>query len=108
MTLDLKDYIANRMRMSHIYQPVMLKVLLENNGEASVEQIASALLSYDKSQVEYYGIRTKEMVGKVLTNNGVVEAVKLGRKTLGFRLNVDAASEPHTASLIALCDDAIG
>ena len=107
MTIDLHDYITNRMRMSHIYQPVMLKVLLENDGEASVEQIASALLSYDQSQVEYYGIRTKEMVGKVLTNNGVVEPMKLGRKTVGFRLNGDALSKPHTASLIALCDSAI-
>ena len=56
MTIDLHDYITNQMKMSHIYQPVMLKVLLENNGEASIEQIASALLSYDQSQVEYYGI----------------------------------------------------
>ena len=104
MTIDLHNYITNRMRMSHIYQPVMLKVLLENDGEASVEQIASALLSYDHSQVEYYCIRTKEMVGKVLTNNGVVESVKLGRKTVGFRLNIDATSEAHRASLIALCE----
>ena len=59
MTIDLHDYITNRMKMSHIYQPVMLKVLLENNGEASIEKIASALLSYDQSQVEYYGIRTR-------------------------------------------------
>lgn len=27
----LEDFILNRMRMSHIYQPVMLKVLLEGN-----------------------------------------------------------------------------
>ena len=80
MTIDLHDYITNRMKMSHIYQTVMLKVLLENNGEASLERIASALLSYDQSQVEYYGIRTKQMVGKVLTNNGVVEPVKNGRR----------------------------
>jgi len=51
MTIDLHDYITNQMKMSHIYQPVMLKVLLENNGEASIEQIASALLSYDQSKV---------------------------------------------------------
>jgi len=107
VTIDLHNYITNRMRMSHIYQPVMLKVLLENDGEASVEQIASALLSYDQSQIEYYGIRTKEMVGKVLTANGVVEPIKQGRTTLGFRLNVGVASGPHTASLIALCDNAI-
>ena len=29
---SLEDFILHRMRMSHIYQPVMLKVLLENNG----------------------------------------------------------------------------
>jgi actin-like ATPase involved in cell morphogenesis len=85
----------------------MLKVLLENNGEASIEQIASALLSYDQSQVEYYGIRTKQMVGKVLTNNGVVEPVKSGRSTTGFKLNTEAMSEAQRASLVSLCDDNI-
>ena len=93
--------------MSHIYQPVMLKVLLENNSEASIEQIASALLSYDQSQVEYYGLRTKQMVGKVLTNNGVVEPVKSGRRTTGFKLNTEAMSEAHRTALVALCDDNI-
>jgi hypothetical protein len=27
----LEEFILNRMRMSHIYQPVILKVLLEGN-----------------------------------------------------------------------------
>ena len=107
MTIDLHDYITNRMKMSHIYQPVMLKVLLENNGAASIKQIASALLSYGQSQVEYYGIRTKQMVGEVLTNNGVVEPVKSGRRTTGFKLNTEAMSEAQRASLVALCDDNI-
>ena len=105
MTIDLNDYITNRMKMSHIYQPVMLKVLLENNGEASIEQIVSALLSYDQSQVEYYGIRKKQMVGKVLTNNGVVKPVKRGKRTTGFKLKSETISEAQRASLVALCDD---
>ena len=62
----LEDFIRNRMRMSHIYQPVMLKVLLECNGAASLEEIAKALLSYDPPQIEYYGLRTKRMVGDVM------------------------------------------
>jgi len=107
MTINLHDYITNQMKMSHIYQPVMLKVLLENNGEASIEQIASALLSYDQSQVEHYGIRTQRMVGKVLTNNGVVEPVKSGRRTTGFKLNSEAISKAQRASLVARCDDNI-
>ena len=107
MTLDLEEYITKRMQMSHIYQPVMLKVLLENSGEASVDQIASALLTYDQSQVEYYGIRTKQMVGKVLTRNGVVEPIKSGRATRGYRLNSEAPTEAQRASLIAKCDKSI-
>jgi diadenosine tetraphosphate (Ap4A) HIT family hydrolase/5-methylcytosine-specific restriction endonuclease McrA len=107
MTLDLEEYITKRMQMSHIYQPVMLKVLLENSGEASVDQIASALLTYDQSQAEYYGKRTKQMVGKVLTRNGVVEPIKSGRATRGYRLNSEAPTEAQRASLIAKCDKSI-
>lgn len=65
----LEAFIREKMRMSHVYQPIMLRVLLENGGTASTEDVAKALLSYDRSQVEYYEIRTKNMVGKVLTQN---------------------------------------
>lgn len=100
----LEDYIQNQMRMSHIYQPVMLKVLLENGGSASIEDIAKALHSYDQSQVEYYALRTKNMVGKVLTNNGVVKPIKDGRKIIGYQLTDDSLSEAQRANLQALCD----
>ena len=55
MTIDLHDYITNQKKMSHIYQPVMLKVLLENNGQASIEQIAPArwFISTTPSYVDY-------------------------------------------------------
>ena len=59
----LEEFILNRMRMSHIYQPVMLKVLLEGSGTASLEHIAKALLSYDLPQIEYYGLHTKRILG---------------------------------------------
>ena len=90
--------------MSHVYQPVMLKVLLENGGQASVEQIARALLSHDQSQVEYYSIRTKTMVGKVLTNNGVVTPIKDGTKITGYRLFEEGLTDSERASLNAICD----
>jgi hypothetical protein len=32
---DFKDFIENRMRMSHVYQPVMLMTLLRGGGKAS-------------------------------------------------------------------------
>ena len=41
----LHDFITKQMRMSHIYQPVMLRVLLENDGRASRRDIAKAFLA---------------------------------------------------------------
>lgn len=99
----LEIYIRDQMRMSHVYQPVLLRVLLERGGAATTEDIAKALLSYDRSQVEYYEIRTKNMVGKVLTQNGVIEPVKDGRRIVGYRLAASDLSEQEIAALIELC-----
>ena len=65
----LKRFLSEEIRMSHIYQPVMLKRIFINDGSASINEIAKDLLSYDQSQIEYYEDRTKNMVGKVLTSN---------------------------------------
>ena len=48
----LKHFIASEMRMSQIYQPLMLIELLKNNGSASVSQIAQAILNKDPTQIE--------------------------------------------------------
>ena len=101
----LEEFILNRMRMSHIYQPVMLKVLLEGSGTASLEEIAKALLSYDLPQIEYYGLRTKRMVGDVLTRIGVVEPIKSGKAIVGYRLVGHGLSEIQRVALSALCDE---
>ena len=100
---QLETYIREQMRMSHVYQPVMLQVLLEKGGSASTEEVAKALLSYDRSQVEYYEIRTKNMVGKVLTQNGVIEPIKDGRRIVGYQLAAGDLSEQEIAALIDLC-----
>ena len=105
VTFDvLADFIANGMRMSHVYQPVMLRTLLESGGQASTEAIAKALLSYDRSQVEYYELRIKNMVGKVLAQNGIVEAVKQGQRIIGYRIASPHLSETEAQVLIGLCE----
>ena len=42
------------MKMSHIYQPVMLSVLLHSKGKSSVNNIAKEFTKYDQAQIEYY------------------------------------------------------
>jgi len=57
---QLADFVENRMRMSHVYQPVMLLTLLRAaGGKSSTTQIARSILAHDESQVEYYEDVTK-------------------------------------------------
>ncbi|CUJ83844.1 AP-4-A phosphorylase [Ruegeria denitrificans] len=94
--------------MSHVYQPVMLLELLKSGGEASIEQIAKAMLLHDRSQIEYYEIRTKNMVGKVLTNNGIVDPVKLAGRIVGYRLkDISNMSAEDRSTLIGQCEGKI-
>jgi hypothetical protein len=37
----LLDFIQTHMRMAHIYQPSMIRTLLDHQGEADDEQIAT-------------------------------------------------------------------
>jgi diadenosine tetraphosphate (Ap4A) HIT family hydrolase/5-methylcytosine-specific restriction endonuclease McrA len=69
----LLQFIERDMRMSHVYQPVMLRELLSRNGRATVADIARALLNEDRSQIEYYSEITKNMVGRVLTSRNIVK-----------------------------------
>ena len=100
----LRDFIQHQMRMSHIYQPVMIKKLLEQAGKASIRDIAAAFLARDESQLEYYEQITKNMPGKVLANHGIVE-----RDADQYRLTVDPSlmTAKERNELVKLCDDAI-
>ena len=85
----LVDFIENRMRMSHIYQPVMLMTLINNGGEASVERIAKQFAERDEALIEYYSKITKEMPGRVLgKNHGIVSVNKGERNSIAsYQLN---------------------
>ena len=106
---DLSDFVRNQMRMSHIYQPAMLVELLQNGGQASVNEISKALLSRDVSQIEYYEQITKNMVGGVLTKNrGITDKDGNTYSIKGFE---DLGSE-EVEILINLCigkiDECVG
>jgi ATP adenylyltransferase len=73
---SLANFITGQMRMSHIYQPVMLMELLERGGKCNEREIASSLLAHDESQIEYYIEITNNMVGRVLRNRGAVQRDK--------------------------------
>ena len=101
---NLSHFIRERMRMSHIYQPVMLIELLQNKGAASVTEIARALLNYDEAQLEYYEQIVKRMPGQVLTKNRKITS-KTGDAyaLIGF----EGLSDDEIEQLIGLCREKI-
>jgi len=101
---ELIDFIENKMRMSHIYQPLAIKSLVESDGMATLRQLARSFLQQDESQIRYYEKRIREMPVKVLGNHGVLE-----RDGQHVSLNVECRklTFKERAKLTALCDQKI-
>ena len=71
--VQLVDFIANKMKMSHIYQPLLIKSLVEAGGSATFRQFAFDFLSQDESQLIYYEKKIKDMPLRVLQKLKVVD-----------------------------------
>jgi ATP adenylyltransferase len=73
---ELVDFLENRMSMSHVYQPLLIRALVDTGGMATLRQLAQVFLAQDESQLLYYEKRIKEMPLKVLKGHGVIIADK--------------------------------
>lgn len=97
----LKKFITEEMVMSHVYQPIMLMTLLQNDGDASAERIAKDIAQQDPTQVEYYTQIVKKMVGKVLSDNRkITQRTANSYHLLGF----EGLAESEKFELIQLCE----
>lgn len=102
---DLKDFLENRMKMSHIYQPVVIRTLLEHDGVSTVRNIAKEFLSFDEAQVEYYIRIAKKYPKQTLEKHGVIEIPKKGYFQLN--LDIDNLTLEQQSELIEICNDKI-
>jgi ATP adenylyltransferase len=100
----LRDFIRSRMRMSHIYQPVMLRTLITHSGKATIRQIAAEFLARDESQLEYYEEITKAMPGKVLARHGLVER---DGNSYCLKFDIKDLTNAERSELLELCDIAL-
>lgn len=87
--------------MSHIYQPVMIRTILDGGGAATRRQIAAAISAADLSQLEYYEKVVSRYPGPVLRKRGIVEYADGV-----YRISRDLGrlDEWERATLRALCD----
>jgi len=98
---ELEQYLK-KMKMMHIYQPVMIKTLIQSNGKATARKIAKEFLVKDQSQIDYYTEITNNMPGKVLRKNKIVEY-----NNKNFELDLSEISKEQRADLITICDGKI-
>ena len=96
---DICDFIENRMRMSHIYQPLLIRTLVDSEGVSTTRKIALEFLKYDESQIQYYERIVKNMPVRVLLSHNVITKEK---NTVS--LNTENLSFSQRQKLISLCD----
>ena len=98
---DLEKFISKTMRMTHVYQPLMLKTLLESaDNRATVEQIARSFLNEDDSQLNYYKAIVKRWPHTTLKKHSII---RYERGTYTLLLD-ERVSDVQRQQLIELCD----
>lgn len=103
MTFEaLRNFLASKMKMSHIYQPLLIKTLIESGGVSTIRQLSTAFLSNDESQIIFYEKRLKEMPIKVLSKHGIIS-----RDGELVSLNVKKLTLEQKAEIKKLCEQKI-
>lgn len=70
----LRRFLQTEVSMSHVYQPLMIKTILEGGGTATRRQVAAAFLAADLSQLEYYEHVVSRYPVKTLRKHRMIEA----------------------------------
>lgn len=100
MTFEgLREFLVSKMRMSHIYQPLLIKTLIDSGGAAMIRQLAIVFLAHDESRISYYEDRLERMPVPVLSRHGVVR-----REGDLVVLDVDNLTLAQRAELKAICE----
>ena len=104
---ELLEFLETRMKMSHVYQPLLIRTLLDAGGKASIRQVATEFASEDEAQILYYKDRIKKMPLRILRNHNVVHAEKgvitlnLSSLTFEERVELRATCERKIAEFLA-------
>ena len=101
MTFDeLKTFLISKMRMNHIYQPLLIKSLLESGGTSTIRQMAITFLAQDESLILEYEDILKKMPIKVLTRHSVIT-----RKGDLIELETKKLTLEQKAELKKICEE---
>lgn len=75
---DLLEFLNNKMSMTDVYQPAIIRELLLHNGTRTKSELASTLASYDTAVQEYYEKIVMRWPKITLTKHGIIEYERAG------------------------------
>jgi len=99
---DLLKFIEEDLRMSHVYQPLLISFLVQSGGAATVRQLAQEFALADEASVLHYEKRIKEMPIPVLAKRGVVS-----KKLNLVELQVNDLTYAQSSRIRAACEKRI-
>ena len=104
---ELLDFVNNKMRMSHVYQPLVLEFLVQSGGKATLRHLATMMAAADEAAVGFYANKILTMPLPVLREHGAVEkdgdlvSLTAGELTYEQRVAIVAACESRIARFLA-------
>ena len=102
--MNILNFLKNQMRMTGVYQPVIVKQLLLHGGECTVNELANSLTKYDAGVIEYYEKIVMRYPKQTLTKHGVVE---YDRSTKSFKLTEMPHNDAEIKQSVQICDEKI-
>ena len=99
---ELKDFIDTKMKMSHVYQPLLIRLLVESGGQSTLRQLAKEFSAFDEAQILFYEDRLKKMPIPILKTHGVAS-----RSRQLVTLEVDELSLEQRREIIVSCEKRI-
>jgi hypothetical protein len=99
---DLLKFVEGELRMSHVYQPLLISFLVESGGTATVRQLAQEFALADEASVLHYEKRIKEMPVPVLAKKGVIS-----KRAELIELQVDKLTYVQSSQIRAACEKRI-
>lgn len=101
---ELIQFLTQKMSMTEVYQPVIVKELLLNGGECTKDELASKLAEYDLSVREYYRKIVMRWPKITLSKHHIIRYERKGER---FILECDLVGNDDVDKAIKICDSKI-
>ncbi|MBN1834384.1 MAG: EVE domain-containing protein [Spirochaetales bacterium] len=101
---DLEDFVANRMQISEVYQPVVIRALITRGGRATLTEMADDLARWKPSSLEELRKRLLQSPRSVLEGHGIIEH---DPDSDTFVLQFDPGDTEAATRIATLCEQRI-